>query len=77
MRERRLVQDRAALRAELRAEYVKQASNPFRHVKGDGGYLVCCMYFLVNLIIIIIDLELNESNWMLFPVISLILRCNG
>lgn len=36
--EKRLVEDRARLRASFRKEYVKQVTNPHRH--GHGGYLV-------------------------------------
>lgn len=36
--ERRLLLERAKRRAELRAEFLKQTSNPFRH--GEGGTVV-------------------------------------
>lgn len=36
--ERRLILDRTKRRAELRAEFLKQTSNPFKH--GEGGAVV-------------------------------------
>lgn len=34
---------------DLRAEYQKQVTNPFRHATGEGGALVYYVYILLNL----------------------------
>ena len=39
-KERRLVEERARMRAQLRTEYIKQWTNPYRHASLDGGYIV-------------------------------------
>jgi len=38
-KDRRLIEDRAKLRAELRKEFVKQVTNPHRQSGSEGGYL--------------------------------------
>lgn len=41
--ERRILLEKAKRRAELRAEFLKQTSNPFKH--GEGGTLVSVSSF--------------------------------
>ncbi|XP_069194742.1 NADH dehydrogenase [ubiquinone] 1 beta subcomplex subunit 4 [Procambarus clarkii] len=35
----RAVEERAAVRAAVKREYLKQVTNPHRHASGEGGYL--------------------------------------
>lgn len=35
-----IAKEKAARRAQLRAEYWKQVTNPHRHASGEGGHIV-------------------------------------
>lgn len=39
---RQILTEKAKRRAVLRAEYIKQASNPYKH--GEGGVVVCLLF---------------------------------
>lgn len=45
--QRRLLEDRARRRATLRAEFLKQISNPHVHATGDAGGVVSIKYLLL------------------------------
>ena len=47
-KERRMIEDRARLRAELRKEFVKQVTNPHRLSGSEGGYLVRITYIYIT-----------------------------
>lgn len=43
--QRRLFEDRAKRRAVLRAEFLKQVTNPHIHATGEAGGVVCTNYY--------------------------------
>jgi hypothetical protein len=46
-KERRLIEERARMRHNLRTEYVKKWTNPYLHQGLDGGFIVSCNTFRI------------------------------
>lgn len=46
--QKKILEQKAQRRAELRNEFLKQQSNPYRHAQGSGGTIVCKNFYYVS-----------------------------
>lgn len=54
-----IIEEKAKRRLALREEFLKQASNPFKHASGEGGAVVSFLSLFISITCRICDITLS------------------